>query len=403
MNILFLCGCYEPQHEAEVASTARSLMEAASNRHQHRLIEALCSQPCDLKIISAPFIGAWPLRSKRCFFRGFQNPSEKQITYVPFHNLWGWRNISRTYALRKPIDRFLKETQGSKRAIIVYTPHTPFLQAAVRAKQTAPDLHLCLIVPDLPQYMNLNTRGRWFYDFCKQFDIRLFETLNQQTDSFLLLTQPMADVLQTGKRPFMVSEGITSAEPIPMPASRSRTFMYAGKLVSRFGIQRLLDAFALLKDQNYRLIICGDGEMRSDVEAAAARDARICYAGLLGQKELKAVLAGAGVLVNPRTSEEDYTRYSFPSKILEYLQTGLPVVGNYLEGMPPIYRNLMYCAENNSVPALAKAMEAAMNAAVTAEKVRVLAVQEYFRTLTPEATGKKLLDMICGKAVQNEC
>lgn len=403
MNILFLCGCYEEQHEAEVASNAKCLMEAASNKHQHRLIEGLRSQDCSVKVVSVPFIGAWPVRSRQLVFRGFQMPSKKQITYVPFHNLWGWRHFSRAHALRKPVDLFLAETQNQKRAIIVYAPHTPFLKAAVRAKRKAPDLPICLIVPDLPQYMNLNTRARGFYDFCKRFDIRMFERLNRNVDSFLLLTQPMADVLQVGKRPYLVLEGMVDSGSVQTPADRSQTFVYAGKLIQRFGIQRLLDAFALLKNPEYRLIICGDGELRSAVQAAAARDTRICYAGLLSQRELKAVYACSGVLVNPRTSEEAYTRYSFPSKILEYLQTGLPVVGNYLEGMPPIYQKLMYCAENNSVSALAKAMEQAMHTSAASEAARIQAVQEHFHLLNPNAAGKQLLAMIYGEAVQEEC
>lgn len=403
MKLLFLCGCYETQHEPEVMAWAKGLMESASNLHQHRWIEGLRSQDCDLQIVSAPFIGAWPVRSTRLVFRGFQAPSQQKITYVPFHNLWGWRNISRAQALRKPVDRFLKETNGTRRAIIVYAPHTPFLQAAARAKRQAPDLHICLIVPDLPQYMNLNTGARWFYDFCKSFDIRLFQKLNGKVDSYLLLTRHMADVLQVGSRPFVVSEGLTNGEAVRIPSSRSPTFVYAGKLIRHFGVQRLLDAFSLLPDPEYRLVICGEGEMRSQVEAAASRDARIRYAGLLSRQQLNEIFAHAGVLVNPRTGEESYTRYSFPSKMIEYLQTGLPVVSNYLDGMPPVWKKLIYCARSDSAAALAEAMEKALHAEAASEAVRIQAVQAYLQTLHPSSAGKRLLDMIAGEAVRSGC
>jgi len=402
MNLLFLCGCFEPQHEAEVTSASKGMMEHASNLHQRRLIEGLRSQRCTVQVVSAPFIGAWPVRSSWRVFRGFRLPSEQGIAYVLFHNLWGWRSISRARALRRPVDAFVRQTQGTRRAIIVYAPHTPFLYAAVRAKRMAPDISICLVVPDLPQYMNPNTARRRFYDFCKAFDIRLFEKWNREVDSYLLLTRPMAEALHAGNRPFVTAEGLTDGGPVLRPGARSTTFVYAGKLVRRFGVERLLEAFSMLNNPEYRLMICGDGEMRHAVEAAARSDSRIGYAGVLTQRELRDVLSGAGVLVNPRTGEEAYTRYSFPSKIIEYLQTGLPVVSNWLEGMPEAYRQLMYCPKDDTSAALAKAMQLAMQADPEEEAIRLQKAQAHLCTLMPSAVAARLMEMITGKAV-DEC
>lgn len=401
MNLLLLCGYLEKQHEAEVAS--RSHLEQAANLYQRRLIEGLRGQPCHLRVVSAPFIGVWPKLSSQRVFRGFAVPSQEDVTYVPFHNLWGYRSISRMQALRKPVDDFLKETPGTERAIVIYAPHTPFLHAAVRAKRKAPDLRICLIVPDLPQYMNLNTGSRRFYDFCKYFDIRLFEKRNRQVDAYLLIARPMADALHVGQRPYFVAEGLADEHSIQQPGTRSKTFVYAGKLVRRFGVKRMLEAFSLLDDPEFRLVICGDGEMRTAVEAAAQKDQRIRYLGMLPHSQLKAVLRGAGVLVNPRTGEEAYTRYSFPSKIIEYLQTGLPVVSACLDGMPDVYRQLLYCPADDSAAALAQAMQWAMEADPAEEKARVQLTQAHLRTLAPSVVAGRLLSMIKGKAAYDGC
>lgn len=403
MKLLFLCGYYEPKHEAEVASVTKGMLETASNLHQQRLIEGLQRENGCMQVISAPFIGAWPVRSSLAVFRGFQQPSQLKISYVPFRNFWGLRSISRALALCKPLEQFLSSTRGSRRAIVVYAPHTPFLYAAVRAKQRDPELHICLIVPDLPQYMNLNEKGRWFYDICKRFDIRLFQKWNQEVDSYLLLTKAMAEALQTGERPFVTAEGISDTSVIHAPDKRSKTFVYAGKLVQRFGMERLLNAFALLDDPAYRLIICGDGEMRAAVEAAAQKDPRIEYAGHVSRFELNEIFCRAGALVNPRTGGEAYTRYSFPSKIIEYLQTGLPVVSNFLEGMPPVYRELMYCPADDSDFALACAMEKAINAEAVAETVRIQKVQEHLRSIEPAAVARRMLDMIARTLREDQC
>ena len=50
----------------------------------------------------------------------------------------------------------------------------------------------------------------------------------------------------------------------------------------------------------------------------------------------------ADVLVNPRPNNEEYTKYSFPSKNIEYLMTGKPVVAYMLDGMPAHYKKFLY-------------------------------------------------------------
>lgn len=212
----------------------------------------------------------------------------------------------------------------------------------------------------------------------------------------------MANVLRIGNRPRMVCEGLTDGMEIQPVSVRSQTFVYAGKLVKRFGVQRLLEAFALLKDERYRLIICGDGEMRSEVEAATQKDERICYRGVVPHRELAEVLHTAGVLVNPRTGDGVYTSYSFPSKVIEYLQTGLPVVSACLNGMPEVYRKLLYCPADDSVNALAQTMRIAMQADPVTEGRRIQAVRAHLYTLEPSCVAERLLHMIAEPAVQKK-
>ena len=47
-------------------------------------------------------------------------------------------------------------------------------------------------------------------------------------------------------------------------------------------------------------------------------------------------------MINTRTNESEYTKYSFPSKNIEYLLTGKRVVACMLDGMPNCYREYIY-------------------------------------------------------------
>ena len=53
-------------------------------------------------------------------------------------------------------------------------------------------------------------------------------------------------------------------------------------------------------------------------------------------------------MVNPRLSNEEYTKYSFPSKNIEYLVSGTPALTSSLPGMPKEYLDYFYLIEDET-------------------------------------------------------
>jgi len=47
-------------------------------------------------------------------------------------------------------------------------------------------------------------------------------------------------------------------------------------------------------------------------------------------------------LINPRPGNEEYTKHSFPSKIMEYMSSGAPVISHRLAGIPDEYYDYIY-------------------------------------------------------------
>lgn len=58
----------------------------------------------------------------------------------------------------------------------------------------------------------------------------------------------------------------------------------------------------------------------------ATKDRRIQYLGSIPHDEILQLQRTASLLVNPRTPEGIYTKYSFPSKTMEYLASGTPTL-----------------------------------------------------------------------------
>ena len=110
----------------------------------------------------------------------------------------------------------------------------------------------------------------------------------------------------------------------------------------------LVDAFEGITDPNYRLILCGKGDAEEQILQIAQRDPRIIYKGQLQHDEILRLQAESTVLVNPRQNNEEYTKYSFPSKIMEYLSSGTPVIAYKLDGMPDEYDDYIHYVLDSS-------------------------------------------------------
>ena len=61
----------------------------------------------------------------------------------------------------------------------------------------------------------------------------------------------------------------------------------------------------------------------------------------------------ATILVNPRRNTEEFTKYSFPSKTMEYLAAGVPVVAYKLDGIPDEYDDYLNYVPDNTPKSLA--------------------------------------------------
>lgn len=364
MKVLMLCGVFAKENEQEVINNAKAAVEFSANLFQQKLIAGFKSINCDFSVISAPFIGSYPNASRIVNFSGFSEPQES-YTYISFNNIWGIRNFSRAASLKKAVRSFIEHSEEEK-LILVYCPHTPFLEAAVYAKKADPRIRICLYTPDLPQYMNLSAKRSLIYDIAKKFDIAVMTRLMHQVDSFVLLTEQMKNLLPVENKPYRVIEGIISELPdsIPSPnADDSKKYIvYTGKINKKFGVKHLIDAFSNLEDPDCRLILCGRGDCESYAAKASAKDPRIIPLGQVSPDEAKAWQRRAAVLVNPRANEGEYTKYSFPSKIIEYILTGRPVAAYMLDGMPECYRDFIYEINSNLPPveAIGAALQTAL-------------------------------------------
>ena len=398
MRVLFLGGIFSNVHNDEVISKTKTYVEYAANNFQEKIIEGLNEIGIEPNVISAPFLGAFPQAYKEWYFGGFNSEAidNSKYKYVNFINIWGLRNISRRNAIKKALEEFINLNENNK-LIIVYSPHTPFLQAAIYAKERDKRIKICLVVPDLPQYMNLSDKVSLTYKFFKKLDIKIFLKNNKMVDSYVILTKEMAPKLEIREKPYCIIEGIyenQNLKKIEKNKNEIKTIVYTGKLNKSFGIIHLINAFKQIKNDNLRLLICGDGEEKENVIKAAQIDTRIIYKGQVSSEIAREYILLGDLLVNPRQNNSEYTKYSFPSKIIDYLSTGNPVVAYKLDGMPEIYKEFIYFVSDNSIETLKNTIISTLNIDFKEHEERYKKALNYLENnLLKSKVAKKIIEM----------
>ncbi len=366
MKILILCGVFAKENEEEIIENAKAPVEFSANLFQERLIYGFNSlKNAEVSVLSAPFIGAYPAGSKIINFKQFKI-SQNKYKYVSFCNVWGIRNFSRTHSLKKAIKNFAKD-KCEEKLIVVYCTHTPFIKAAEYAKKIDSKTKLCLYVPDLPQYMNLSENRGVIYNVAKKYDIASMTKHMKSMDSFILLTKHMKDRLPVGNKPYSVIEGIFDSLPTSPDEIKTsgleKYIVYTGKLDKKFGVVSLIDSMKHLKNEFLRLVLCGNGDSFEYAKKESEKDGRIMPLGQVTPEVAEEWRKKASILVNPRPNSEEYTKYSFPSKNVEYLLSGKPTVSYMLDGMPDIYKNFIYeiSPDGEAPSAIAEAIENALD------------------------------------------
>lgn len=353
MNYAFLGRLVSPEMDQEIKNLSVKNMQDAANALQWHLYEGLCeniqSEICILNVLP---IGSYPQYYKKMFVKAktFATTNCNKNKNIGFCNLKFIRNYVLPGKIKKQLFNWLKNSEQN-RFIFLYTLYAPFLKAIKKAKKRFPDLKTCAIVADLPNMTNLSSKKSALLKFYEKRQSEKTNGLLGCIDGYVLLTKHMADYMKIDK-PYCVVEGISTdfsnLAKKPEKVDELKTILYSGTLHRKFGVLNLLNAFRLIKDENYRLIICGVGDSEQEIIQASIEDSRIIFKGQLSRREVLELQAQATVLVNPRQNNEEFTKYSFPSKNLEYLSSGIPLIAYKLDGIPDEYDEYINYLEDDS-------------------------------------------------------
>lgn len=359
MNILYFGTVCDLNNYESLLKECNKKPTSATVVFETALLAGMKKNNANVEVWSFPMIPAFP-GSKLLRFGG---ASEKltcgyTCNWLNTVNLPVFKQLSRRLSARKAIKNWAKKNEGDGVILLYSIP--PFMVKDVVKLSRKYNLKAAAIVPDLPQNMYINHRKNVVLYKLKQLYLRSSLKYQSLFDGYVYLTRHMKDVIAPGK-PYIVLEGIHNSEAEtgeikPVEKSCPRSIMYAGRLHEKYGILNLLDAFELINDTEAQLWIFGDGTAVSEIENRAKKDDRIKYFGRLAYEEILEYEKRATLLINPRSVKDEFTKYSFPSKTIEYMHSGTPVLTTRLEGIPEEYNEYVFMADDNDPVLLSEAI-----------------------------------------------
>ena len=206
------------------------------------------------------------------------------------------------------------------------------------------------IVTDLPEMLSGSGMS-----------IRLSQFVIRHCTGYVFLTQAMNDRLNPNGKPYVILEGhadiaMGQVSPSLEEKHKPRVCLYAGGVSRDYGLAELVEGFRLANLPDTQLHIYGPGDYVPELEQIARQDSRIVYGGMLLSSQVVQREREATLLVNPRPTGEEFVKYSFPSKTMEYMASGTPVLTTDLPGMPPEYHDYVYRIFREDAPGIAQAL-----------------------------------------------
>ena len=357
MSAVLLLGFAMPTAEVESVFEIDSFPAIQTHRFAWSFAGALRCAFGEVVLASTMPIQNFPV-GKKIFFSGgrFEERAFRGIR-LPFINILGLKHFTRFFATLILVPNLTRRHKVA--SIFIHGVHSPFLLFGLAARLFR---HNVIVVLTDPPGVEVSTDGmvsRWL----KRLDRRSVEWALGRFTGVIALSPGLVE-RYCGNLPALVVPGIVEdvlaggssevgSERVKGPVF---TIAYAGGLHAAYGVDALVAAIHQMERNDIRLVLYGRGDQQLEIEKLAAEDHRIDYKGFVTGPELFRELREADLLINPRPTETFVSHHSFPSKLIEYLAMGRPVLTTRIPGIPLELADKFFFIDDESVKGIQSAI-----------------------------------------------
>ena len=339
----------------------------------------------NLEIYSYELIPVYP-KSKKIYIIEKKNTSitkNLDVTLVSFINLMIFKQLHIGINILIQIVKWGKRNiHKNKKIIYAYNLTVPpgifLLIGSKLAKAT-----LAVSINDIVLPENHGVKS-----FFRKIDLWLHRIMIPKINKIIVVNKSIA--LDFGKKnDFLVMEGGVNSLEIKRWQGLTRSnkgknkfkVVFAGSIEPINGIDCILGAFYLLKNDNIELYIAGRGSWTNKVITATRNYKHIKYTGFLNFEEVNKLYSNADLLLNIRMTEKKYkSKYFFPSKLIEYLVTGIPTITTEFDGLEDDYKSICFVLKDENPRSLAELISQIKNMDISERKKIGDAARSFIKT-----------------------
>lgn len=199
-------------------------------------------------------------------------------------------------------------------------------------------------------------------NWMRRLEFKTQTGLIPKVDGLLVCNRAIVEDFAPEREALLIEGGVRESlvrdfEARPRHSGDTFNLVFAGQLSDLNGVQLLLKAVKLLDMPSLRVTILGGGEYADEVRDAAKEDPRICYRGLVAHYDVLAAYADADLLVNLRRTVYDTHRYVFPSKVVECLATGRPLLSTLTGHVVEEFGEFVFLLDQETPEGLAQRLQ----------------------------------------------
>lgn len=309
---------------------------------------------------------------------------ENKINYMYFH-------VNNIYTKYKCLTHFIKLNKPDKILIISDTlnlRNVILMQIFAKLNQ----IKSIGIVTDLYRYFHI----KGTYNIKSWLFVKLGNFIMKCFNAYMLISETMSKEYFVTNKPYFVSEGVFEPSTIftsEIEKGPIKLAIYSGTITANYGILELMKAFNELKPINLKLHIYSSEPVYDDFSNELSN--YIEFIGYLPRDLLLEKLSTADMLINPRPLYHEFNQFSFPSKLIEYMSTGIPTITTRIPSIPSDLINYLNYFESDDVKGLKIGIENMLlsdkkELYLKAEKAKAYVLENY----TFINVAKKLIDLI---------
>lgn len=347
MDILYLSSLCSLKEYERMFQKFGSTSSHASQKFNRMMVSGLIENGCNIDALTQRII---PVVDAEEAFRAGETEDGVHYTYLPCKS---GKIINRLTTMWNAFCAIIKWHREHPQGIFICDIILGELSLALWAASLICRVKTVAIVTDVPSIRAGETRTG-----IKAIPFRIKNAAIQAYESYIFLTEQMNNVLNPKQKPYVVIEGIVDSNVVNEPNLIERKYpekvcMMAGLLEDIFGVGDLISAFKQIDCPEARLIFYGKGSSVQRIIEAGNEDPRIRYCGELTNYQIVQEEKKASLLINPRPPVGAWTAYSFPSKNMEYIASGTPMLAYNLPCMPEEYlQHFFYPKGNETFAAL---------------------------------------------------